>query len=58
MAVSTTIDASAAVYETDVSRALARAVAAQLNGLQVSALTLDEQTRDGPPQIIISWLCA
>lgn len=50
MAVSTTIDASAAVYETDVSRALA--------GLQVSTLTLDEQTRDGPPQIIISWLCA
>ena len=38
--------------------ALAGAVAAQLNGLQVSALTLDEQTRDEQPQIIISRLCA
>jgi nucleoside-triphosphatase THEP1 len=38
--------------------ALAGAVAAQLNGLQVSTLTLDEQTRDEQPQIIISWLCA
>ena len=38
--------------------ALAGAVAAQLDGLQVSALTLDEQTRDQTPQIIISQLCS
>jgi nucleoside-triphosphatase THEP1 len=38
--------------------ALVGAVAAQLNGLQVSALTLDEQTRDQTPQIIVSQLCS
>ena len=38
--------------------ALAGVVAAQLDGLQVSALTLDEQTRDQTPQIIISQLCS
>jgi len=38
--------------------ALAEAVAAQLDGLQVSTLTLDEQTRDQAPQIIVSKLCS
>ena len=38
--------------------ALAGAAAAQLDGLQVSALTLDEQTRDQTPQIIVSQLCS
>jgi len=38
--------------------ALAGAVAAQLDGLQVSALMLDEQTRDQTPQIIVSQLCS
>ena len=36
--------------------ALAGEVAARLGGLQVSTLTLDEQTRDQSPQIIISQL--
>ena len=38
--------------------ALAGEVAARLDGLQVSTLTLDEQTRDQSPQIIVSQLCS
>ena len=37
--------------------ALAGAVAAQLDGQQVSTFTLDEQTRNQTPQIIVSQLC-
>jgi nucleoside-triphosphatase THEP1 len=38
--------------------ALAGEVAARLDGLQVSTLTLDDQTRNQMPQIIVSQLCA